>query len=61
MPALICGNSIIFKPSSDTPLCAIELVKKFSREPHKFPEPITLAHKFLNGVKGEFEKGTRKE
>ena len=40
---------------------AIELVKKFSREPHKFPEPITLAHKFLNGVKGEFEKGTRKE
>ena len=27
MPALICGNSIIFKPSSDTPLCAIELVK----------------------------------
>src|SRR3989344_4709617 len=27
MPALICGNSILFKPSSDTPLCAIELVK----------------------------------
>lgn len=26
-PALICGNAIIFKPSSDTPLCAIELVK----------------------------------
>ena len=26
-PALICGNTIIFKPSSDTPLCAIELVK----------------------------------
>ncbi|MBW3003708.1 aldehyde dehydrogenase family protein [Candidatus Woesearchaeota archaeon] len=26
-PALICGNSIIFKPSSDTPLCALELVK----------------------------------
>ncbi len=26
-PALICGNSIVFKPSSDTPLCAIELVK----------------------------------
>ncbi|MEA3430653.1 MAG: aldehyde dehydrogenase family protein [Nanoarchaeota archaeon] len=26
-PALICGNSIIFKPSSDTPLCAVELIK----------------------------------
>ncbi|MBI4159093.1 aldehyde dehydrogenase family protein [Candidatus Woesearchaeota archaeon] len=26
-PALICGNSVILKPSSDTPLCAIELVK----------------------------------
>ena len=25
--ALICGNTIVFKPSSDTPLCAIELVK----------------------------------
>ncbi|MCH7567995.1 MAG: aldehyde dehydrogenase family protein [Nanoarchaeota archaeon] len=27
MPALICGNTIIFKPSSDTPLCAVEFVK----------------------------------
>jgi aldehyde dehydrogenase (NAD+) len=26
-PALICGNAVIFKPSSDTPLCATELVK----------------------------------
>ena len=26
-PALICGNTIIFKPSSDTPQSAIELVK----------------------------------
>ncbi len=25
--ALICGNSVIFKPSSDTPLCGYELVK----------------------------------
>lgn len=25
--ALICGNSIVLKPSSDTPLCAYELVK----------------------------------
>ncbi|MBR9707708.1 MAG: aldehyde dehydrogenase family protein, partial [Candidatus Diapherotrites archaeon] len=27
MPALIAGNTIVFKPSSDTPLCAVELVK----------------------------------
>ncbi len=26
-PALICGNTIVFKPSSDTPRCAIDLVK----------------------------------
>jgi aldehyde dehydrogenase (NAD+) len=27
MPAMICGNTMVFKPASDTPLCAIELVK----------------------------------
>jgi len=27
MPALVCGNSIVFKPSSDTPISAIELIK----------------------------------
>jgi aldehyde dehydrogenase (NAD+) len=27
MTALICGNSIVFKPSSDTPLCATRLVE----------------------------------
>jgi aldehyde dehydrogenase (NAD+) len=26
-PALICGNTIVFKPSSDTPLCGIEIIK----------------------------------
>lgn len=26
-PALICGNTMVFKPSSDTPLCAVEFVK----------------------------------
>src|SRR3990167_6068567 len=26
-PSLICGNTVIFKPSSDTPLCSIELIK----------------------------------
>lgn len=27
IPALICGNTTVFKPSSDTPLCAIRLVE----------------------------------
>ncbi len=26
-PALVCGNTVVWKPSSDTPLCAVELVK----------------------------------
>ena len=26
-PALVCGNSVVFKPSSDTPLCAYEMVR----------------------------------
>jgi len=26
-PALICGNTVVLKPSSDTPLCAYEIVK----------------------------------
>jgi aldehyde dehydrogenase (NAD+) len=26
-PALVCGNTVVFKPSSDTPLCAYELIK----------------------------------
>jgi acyl-CoA reductase-like NAD-dependent aldehyde dehydrogenase len=27
MPALICGNTVVFKPASDTPACATELVR----------------------------------
>ncbi len=26
-PALICGNTCVFKPATDTPLCALELIK----------------------------------
>ena len=26
-PALVCGNTVVFKPASDTPLCAVEYVK----------------------------------
>jgi alpha-ketoglutaric semialdehyde dehydrogenase len=29
MPALVCGNTVIFKPASDTSLVAVELVKIF--------------------------------
>ena len=28
-PALICGNAIVFKPASATPLCAVKLVEVF--------------------------------
>lgn len=27
MPALVCGNTLVFKPASDTPLLSLELVK----------------------------------
>lgn len=27
MPALVCGNTIVFKPSSDTPNCAVKFVE----------------------------------
>jgi aldehyde dehydrogenase (NAD+) len=26
-PALVCGNTVVFKPATDTPACAVELVK----------------------------------
>ncbi|MCL5773657.1 MAG: aldehyde dehydrogenase family protein [Firmicutes bacterium] len=29
--ALICGNTVVLKPASDTPLCAVELVKILER------------------------------
>ncbi|MDH4099182.1 MAG: aldehyde dehydrogenase family protein [Nitrospirota bacterium] len=29
LPALICGNTVVIKPSSDTPICASEFVKAF--------------------------------
>lgn len=29
MPALVCGNTVVFKPATDTPLIAVELVKVF--------------------------------
>ena len=35
---------------------AVELTKKFSREPHKFPEPLTQAHKYANSIKNELRR-----
>ncbi len=29
--ALVCGNTVVLKPSSDTPLCAYEMVKLFEK------------------------------
>ena len=26
-PALVCGNTVVLKPASDTPLCAIKLIE----------------------------------
>jgi alpha-ketoglutaric semialdehyde dehydrogenase len=31
LPALICGNTCVIKPSSDTPLCTYELVRLFEK------------------------------
>jgi aldehyde dehydrogenase (NAD+) len=31
MTALICGNTVVFKPSSDTPLCATRLVEVLNK------------------------------
>ncbi len=31
LPALICGDTIVFKPSSDTPLCATKFVEIFEK------------------------------
>ena len=31
MTALICGNTVVFKPSSDTPLCATRLVEALEK------------------------------
>jgi aldehyde dehydrogenase (NAD+) len=30
-PALVCGNTVVFKPSSDTPLCATEFARILER------------------------------
>jgi deoxyribonuclease V len=40
------GNLITLKS-------AVELVKKFTREPHKLPEPLRLAHKYARDVMKE--------
>jgi aldehyde dehydrogenase (NAD+) len=44
MTALICGNTMVFKPSSDTPLCATRLVEVLDKS--------GLPHGVLNMVTG---------
>ncbi|MDO8633925.1 MAG: aldehyde dehydrogenase family protein [archaeon] len=31
MPALVCGNTVVFKPSSDTPMCAARFVELLAK------------------------------
>ncbi len=47
-PALICGNTVVLKPSSDTPLCAIELVRIIEKT--KIPKGV------INVVTGSGEE-----
>ena len=48
------GNKITLKTS-------LEIVKKCMRFPHKLPEPLHLAHKYANEIKGKIMKGEIKE
>lgn len=32
---------------------AVKLTKRFIREPHKYPEPLAIAHKYTNGIRKE--------
>ncbi|PMB52393.1 aldehyde dehydrogenase [Fischerella thermalis CCMEE 5201] len=43
MPALVCGNTVIFKPAEDTPACATKLVEIFA-EAGLPPGVINLVH-----------------
>ncbi len=43
MPALVCGNTVVFKPSSDTPLCATRFVELLTQAgvPHGVVNLVT--------------------
>ncbi|PLZ13741.1 aldehyde dehydrogenase family protein [Fischerella thermalis] len=43
MPALVCGNTVIFKPAEDTPACATKLVEIFA-EAGLPPGVMNLVH-----------------
>ncbi|PMB06361.1 aldehyde dehydrogenase [Fischerella thermalis CCMEE 5273] len=43
MPALVCGNTVIFKPAEDTPACATKLVEIFT-EAGLPPGVMNLVH-----------------
>ena len=44
MPALVTGNTVVFKPASDTPHCATLLVELIAEAP---PEPFFLSVAYL--------------
>ena len=52
MPALVCGNTVVFKPATDTPLVAAELVKVF--EEAGLPEEAADAFRRATQAKPDF-------
>ena len=48
-PALLCGNAVVFKPASDTPLTATKLVEIIV-EAGVVPEAVNLVHGTGSGV-----------
>jgi aldehyde dehydrogenase (NAD+) len=69
-PALVCGNTIVFKPSSDTPLCAYEIVRickeagvpdgviNFVTGPAKEVGEAIVKHKGMEGLSFTGSRGT---
>ena len=45
-PALACGNTVVFKPSSDTPLCATKMVEILEKVISSAPELDILVEQF---------------
>lgn len=40
---------------------AVEIIKKCLKEPHKFPEPLSLAHMYGRNIQKELSKGIKTE
>lgn len=51
------GKPLLISPGNLISLkSAVELTKKFTKEPHKFPEPLTAAHKYAREIRKELFK-----